>query len=69
MSSLENLGLTVESVDDTNIAPFADCDTEFQHFSESVSQQDAFEASVNKPLPFCFGDTPLRPLPNRETQR
>ena len=63
MSSLENnIDLGLESVEDTNTTPLPDCDTEFQHFSETVSQSEACQAGASQPQPFCFGETPLTPL-------
>ena len=59
MSSLENnihLGL------ETDTTPLPDCDTEFQHFSETVSQSGVSQPGASQPQPFCFGDTPLTPL-------
>ena len=63
MSSLENnIDLGLESIEDTDTTPLQDCcDTEFQHFSETVSQSEASQAGASQPQPFCFGDTPLTP--------
>ena len=70
MSSLENIiDLSVESVEDTDTTPLPDCDTEFQHFSETVSQSEACQAGASQPQPFCFGDTPLTPLVTKERKR
>ena len=63
MSSLENnIDLGLESAEDTDTIPLPDCDTEFQHFSETVSQSEACQAGASQPQPFCFGETPLTPL-------
>ena len=70
MSSLENnIDLGLESVEDTDTTLLPDCDTEFQHFSETVSQSEACQAGASQPQPFCFGDTPLTPLVTGQRKR
>ena len=70
MSSIENIvDLSVESVEDTDTTPLPDCDTEFQHFSETVSQSEACQAGASQPQPFRFGDTQLTPLVTKQRKR
>ena len=70
MSSLENnIDLGPESVEDTDTIPLPDCDTEFQHFSETVSQSEACQEVGSQLQPFCFGETPLTPLVTGQRKR
>ena len=64
-SFLTNTDLALENIEERESSDLPDCDTEFQHFSETVSQLE----TVSEPLPFGFGDTPLSPLEIEQERR
>ena len=68
-SFLTNTDLALENIEESEASDLPDCDQEFQHFSETVSQLEACQDTVSEALSFGFGDTPLNPPVTEQIKR